>query len=222
MLVFFVCLLIVVEMILALIVGVGNHRGVADMIMIGLFWLIVFMTMPFALTFVYLIITLVALQFFPRFRGTGISDNNWVFYSVVTMAAVSGFMAYMNPLIPSSRSIFGIVKNAPKVSMLSSFFWRWINWFFFGKMFTLKWKAVAWRYAGWAILATFVSFTDAWHDSLTAVWEHHKAKKAKAKPGEKISLGDLVNAEIIGGTIAKVLIRIITGIFPFLKGILGD
>ncbi|MCC7160384.1 hypothetical protein IT399_01500 [Candidatus Nomurabacteria bacterium] len=145
--------------------------------MMVLFWVIVWVVGPGWLTMLYLGITIGILFLIAKLRGTTlgsvVGNNNWVFFSVLAMAAISAVIGHFNPL-PAQGAVSwlkSLFTNAPS-GIHGHIFWRFFNNVFFGKTFTGGWSHAALLYLVSVIPAFFISFSDEIGD----LWKNFKGK----------------------------------------------
>jgi hypothetical protein len=162
-------------------------------IVVFLFWFLVWYKGPGLLTFVYFILTMSVItliawlkealgheKFLDAFE-TIIENNNWVFRAIVTMVLVTGFMWYMNPLVPEGmlQSLWHKVTDS-SVSVHQHWFWKQINRLFFDHSRTNGWRDSTMFYLRWSIVAIFVSF---WDETVKFFKRLHENKKGERKEG---------------------------------------
>ena len=160
-----------------------KQTGPFGVFMMIVFWILLLIFGPGKiLTLTFLIMTFVILNLIARIKGVSfgkvVGNNNWVLWSVLGMFVICMIAAYFNPLIPQAKgSVFlESVKNLfgfqSKVKLHDSVFWSMLNRLFLGKAFSNGWRIASGTYFVWAVVATFVSYTEEMLDLIKRIAVH--------------------------------------------------
>ena len=155
---------------------VAKPTGKIGCAMMVIFWLALWYFGPGWLTITYLAVTFGVMTLIAKLTGRQFRDlasnNNWVFWAMLSMTVLTGFIASLNPLVP--QGIGGWLKSlfAGETELSDSVFWGLLNGFFFGESFTFGWSDTTWLYAFWIVPAFAVSFWDEVGAFLVKLFKH--------------------------------------------------